>query len=116
MPRNAAKEARLKEYCDREWLRVQKRAIDNVKAMQKDVSTPWNDRSVANVTNLKVFEGYGAERRARIGADAAPRQLTVVTVVPQIADPAQWEAEMRQINAGKPPVLEIQEVKPPEEG
>lgn len=110
MPRNAAKEARLREYCDAEMARqvaLATREIDKMRTSDR----LWKERTVGDVTKIKLVEMDALERRARIGADAAPRQVTVVTVVPQIADPMQWEAEMQQINAGKPPVLEIQAIE-----
>lgn len=114
MPRNDAHEVLLRDYNDRETLRQVALATRELDAMRTS-DRPWSERTVGDMTKLKLVEMAALERRARIGADAAPRQLTVVTVVPQIADPQQWEAEMAQINAGKPPVLEIQAIEKTEE-
>lgn len=52
---------------------------------------PWNERTTRDVYNLKVFEIYGAERRANKMADAGAKTLNVVVVQPRVENAADWE-------------------------
>jgi hypothetical protein len=109
---DAKRLARIGKGYARHWRERKGQAIQALKEMQTD-GTPWNERTVAHVTNMKVVELACAEERAKSAPASLTLNLGMVRMPVAIPNHDQWEAFAQSADR---PAIEAIVVEPEEDG
>ena len=99
---------RLQGYVEAKLGAVRKEAVDRLGRMVADDATTWDQRTVADVTALKIAEWTEAESRARKSAPVINQSFGVVYLPQPATDGSDWKARMEARRAAT--AIEAKEV------